>query len=69
MRLLFIVPSNIHKTTAGSRIRYDRLALGGANSTFRFSPSAKLRVMICHPATCASCPKPIRSNRLRLLRP
>lgn len=30
MRLLFLVPSNVHKTTAGSRIRYDRLAFGGA---------------------------------------
>ncbi|MGE5368614.1 MAG: hypothetical protein ACM3PD_03325, partial [Chloroflexota bacterium] len=29
MRLLFIVPSNAHKTTAGARIRYDRLALSG----------------------------------------
>ncbi len=29
MRLLFIVPSNVQKTTAGTRIRYDRLALGG----------------------------------------
>jgi hypothetical protein len=27
MRLLFIVPSNAHKTSAGARIRYDRLAL------------------------------------------
>src|SRR5262245_27397417 len=25
MRLLFLVPSAMHKTTAGSRIRYDRL--------------------------------------------
>ncbi|GLI94517.1 hypothetical protein [Methylocystis echinoides] len=29
MRLLFIVPSTGHKTTAGSRIRYDRLAQDG----------------------------------------
>lgn len=32
MRLLFLVPMNIHKVTAGSRIRYDRL--GGAGGPF-----------------------------------
>lgn len=32
MRLLFLVPTNVHKVTAGSRIRYDRL--GAADERF-----------------------------------
>lgn len=35
MRLLFLVPTNVHKVTAGSRIRYDRL--GAADDRFEIA--------------------------------
>lgn len=42
MRLLFIVPSTGHKTTAGSRIRYDRLAQDGDCFTVSIQSLAEL---------------------------
>lgn len=53
MRLLFLVPTNVHKVTAGSRIRYDRL--GAADERFEIAVESFEELTDATFETCDIC--------------